>query len=171
MGTRWCLIRPSMSVGSTARSDWWFPVVTSLLAVGALLFFNNLQPGPIVADIYEQSANTVNGLTEVRISWTDPRHQAAGSRTDVVMVSPELIADGKLEMWIFNSNDGPIYRFDDPRFDLRVAEIGFAAALGALLGLVVVGSVRGYGYVRGKGEFGSMTPTEVREDRGFYWRT
>jgi len=45
------------------------------------------------------------------------------------------------------------------------------ALMGALLGLVVVNNMSGFGFVKGTGEPGTMQPSDVDEDRGFYWRS
>lgn len=49
--------------------------------------------------------------------------------------------------------------------------LAIVAGLGALAGLVIVFNARGYGFVRGTGEPGTMTLADVDEDRGFYWRS
>lgn len=59
----------------------------------------------------------------------------------------------------------------DPPYMMTTGDYILAAVLGFLLGLVVLGSLRGYGYVRGDGEPGSKPEVPVGEERGFYWRT
>ena len=49
--------------------------------------------------------------------------------------------------------------------------LAISALLGALAGLVIIFNLRGFGFIRGTGEQGTMQPSEVREDRGFYWRS
>ena len=49
--------------------------------------------------------------------------------------------------------------------------LNVVAGLGALAGFVIVFNVRGFGFIRGTGEQGTMQPSEVDEDRGFYWRS
>lgn len=49
--------------------------------------------------------------------------------------------------------------------------VTIVACLGALAGLVIVFNLRGFGFIRGTGEQGTMQPSEVREDEGFYWRS
>ena len=56
----------------------------------------------------------------------------------------------------------------------RLPEIGLlaiVALMGALLGLVVVNNLSGFGFVKGTGRPGESQPADVREDRGFYWRS
>ena len=53
----------------------------------------------------------------------------------------------------------------------RIGLLAIFAGLGALAGLVIVFNARGYGFVRGTGEPGTMQPSDVDEDRGFYWRS
>jgi hypothetical protein len=45
------------------------------------------------------------------------------------------------------------------------------ALMGALLGLAVVNNMSGFGFVKGTGAPGTMQPSDVDEDRGFYWRS
>ena len=49
--------------------------------------------------------------------------------------------------------------------------LAIGALFGALAGLVIIFNLRGFGFIRGTGEQGTMQPSEVREDRGFYWRS
>jgi len=46
-----------------------------------------------------------------------------------------------------------------------------AALIGALFGLVIANNLSGFGLIRGTGKQGEMQPADVREDRGFYWRS
>lgn len=39
-----------------------------------------------------------------------------------------------------------------------------------LFAIVVLATFRGFGFVRGKGRAGEMTPDEVEESHAFYWR-
>lgn len=44
------------------------------------------------------------------------------------------------------------------------------AAVALLFAVVVLATVRGFGFVRGTGQPGEMKPEDVEESHGFYWR-
>jgi hypothetical protein len=48
--------------------------------------------------------------------------------------------------------------------------IAASAALAFVFALVVLATVRGFGFVRGTGQAGEMTTDEVKESHAFYWR-
>ena len=73
-------------------------------------------------------------------------------------------------MWTGNElNDAQIGIIG--RIELTPTLAASVAGIAALLGFVVQYTVRGFGYVPGTGKPGQTNPTEVAEDRGFYWRT
>lgn len=136
------------------------------LGIIALVLFNKLQADPVDARVIVGSAIQVGeGRVEVQIAWLD---RQSTEQTATVRVGSEALERETIPIW-FDSDGGVIV--EDPTYHLTVPDYVLAAALGGLLGLVVLLSVHGYGYVRGTGAPGEMTATEVREDRGFYWRT
>ncbi|MDH3190401.1 MAG: hypothetical protein OEM39_07165 [Acidimicrobiia bacterium] len=142
------------------------PFIFAGLGIVAVVLFNNLQADPVSARIISGSAVDIgDGRVEVLISWTD---RVPLERTARIRIGSELLENETIPIWLGPDGE-PL--LDDPSYHLTPLDYVLGAALGGLLGLVVVLSVRGYGYVRGTGAPGEMTATEVREDRGFYWRT
>jgi len=48
--------------------------------------------------------------------------------------------------------------------------VSVTAVIAFLFAVVVLETVRGFGYVRGTGQPGEMTPQQVEESHAFYWR-
>lgn len=133
----------------------------------ALFGWNNLQQ-PVMAHIVEASATpSSEGFVEVRIVF--PSRLNEGSEYRRVQIPEAQLVDATIPIW-WADGDGEEILLEDPRLDLA-GHYAFAGGLGFLLGLVVLGSLRGYGYVRGDGEPGSKPEVPVGEERGFYWRT
>jgi hypothetical protein len=133
-----------------------------------MVLWANLQQ-PVVTNIIESSATPdADGLVEVRIVIPSPRSEATETR--LVRIPPERVDDGTLEIWWADQIGGEIL-LEDPGDQVTTGDYILGAGLGFLLGLVVLGSLRGYGYVRGDGEPGSKPKVPVGEERGFYWRT
>ncbi|CAN5807736.1 hypothetical protein BH23ACT4_BH23ACT4_16120 [soil metagenome] len=150
------------------RRDWLGPFVFAVLAMVALAIFSTLQQ-PVMVDIIETNATAdAGGLVEVRIALPSP--QGEGTQTRLVRIPEDQVDDGTLAIWWADQAGGEIL-LEDPRYQWTTGHYLLAAGLGFLLGLVVVGSLRGYGYVRGDGEPGSKPEVPVGEERGFYWRT
>lgn len=144
------------------------PLVLAALAVGLLLAFVNLPVDPVMAEIESTSVTIVDGEMRARIKW--PAGETEVHLVDVV-IPPEYQMETRV----------PIDVFSDGTVEIRDSNRGFkvppvwllviVALIGAMFGLVIVNSLRGYGFVRGTGEPGSMEPADVDEDRGFYWRS
>ena len=138
------------------------------LAVGLLLVFVNIRVDLVMAEIEPTSVTVIDGEMRARIKWP------AGA-TEVHLVDVVIPPQYQTETTV------PIDVFSDGTVEIRDSDLGIklpavwllviVALIGAMFGLVIVNSLRGYGFVRGTGEPGSMQPADVDEDRGFYWRS
>lgn len=150
------------------KRDWWVVLITAVLAVIVLFLTNNLQADPVQATIVDESATPAGrGMVDVEITWSFP------STPDEIESAKARISESQLKAGtvpVWRDGDGS-FTIEDPRYIPTQADYLLAAGLGALLGVVMVMTVRGYGYVRGTGEPGSQPQVDVAEDRGFYWRT
>jgi hypothetical protein len=157
---------------SSSRRQWWVVVVTAGLAVVGLILLNNLQAGPVAAEIDLSTATPIgNGDVRVQISWTFPSNPEDVQVAEVAIPASQVDV-GTVDVWPTTERDGqPGFTLIDPSYQLTPGDYILAVVLGALLGIVMVMTVRGYGYVRGTGEPGSHPRVDVAEDRGFYWRT
>ena len=146
------------------------PSVLAVLAAGLLIGFANLGGGPRVGTITARSL--VDGEMVARIEAPAPYSGFSGSR-EVVVVKLILPIDYHTATTI------PIRVLSDGSVEIVETRLRMPATsllivvgvFGALAGLVIIFNVRGYGFIRGTGEQGTMQPSEVREDRGFYWRS
>ena len=159
-----------MATERPPTSQWAVVPVTALVAVLGLILINNLQPAPVQAEIVAGSERPVSGTeVVVDIVWSFPSTPDQ-IETATVRVPPSLVDDGFVEVWPDNE-DAAGFTIVDPSYHLTPGDYVMTLVLGALLGVVMVMTIRGYGYVRGTGEPGSRPQVDVAEDRGFYWRT
>lgn len=135
-------------------------VLAATLIGGAVpLLFQGLA---ITAHVVEPSVQVQDGQRTAMVRWQSPD----GPRSRRIVIPAEHANASQVRI----VRDGNGYRIAGPTTaDWWVAAI--AALIGAAFGAVVVASLAGYGYVRGRGEHGTMTERDLREDRGFYWRS
>lgn len=140
----------------------------AVLAVGLLFVFANLPVDPVMAEIESTSVTIIDGEMRARIKW--PAGETEVHLVDVV-IPPEYQTETTVPIDVFS--DGTVEIRDSDR-EFKVPPVWLqviVALIGAMFGLVIVNNLRGYGFVRGTGEPGSMQPADVDEDRGFYWRS
>ncbi len=159
-----------MAVKPESRSNWIVVPITAFLAVLGLIVLNSLQVAPVQAQVVAGSETPVSDTeVVVDIVWSFPSNPDQIETATVTI--PELQVDeGFVEVWRHESSDSG-FTTVDPNYQLTPGDYVLVLVLGALLGVVMVMTVRGYGYVRGTGEPGSRPKVDVAEDRGFYWRT
>ncbi len=142
------------------------PLLVGAIAVAVLLGIVNARPEPQIARV--TSRTLVDGEMVAKVEAPAPYDPSAVIVADVVLpveyqtettVPVHVLSDRSVEV------AEPGFRM--PRTGLLVA----VALLGAGFGLVIVNNLRGYGFVRGTGQPGTMQQADVREDRGFYWRS
>lgn len=139
-------------------------LVFALIAVPAVsaLAVSQLSTAPITAEVVAASVSEFDSRAEGTVRWTDAdgtRRTATLELTDEHLTTgtvPIQPAEGTGEVWVV---EGP-----------PILAMTMAAGVAALLVLVVFGTLRGYGYVRGTGRSGEMSTADVQESRGFYWR-
>ena len=144
------------------------PVVVAALAGGALIGFVNLGGEPRIGRV--TSRTLVDGEMVARIEAPAPYSASGG---DVVVAELVLPREYHTAMTVpVRVHSDRSVEIAETRFRMpRTGLLSIVAALGALAGLVIVFNARGYGFVRGTGEPGTMQRSEVDEDRGFYWRS
>jgi hypothetical protein len=144
------------------------PLVFGVLAVALLVIVVNLGGSPIMATVNRSAMATINGETHAHITWDE---EGIGPRETVVLLPPQY--HDALQVPIVELPTGAVeVSGRGPGFQMPSIPIALLTTIiGAMLGIVVVNTMRGYGYVRGTGESGSMDPVDVSEDRGFYWRS
>ena len=165
-------IRDAHRLGTMARRSTWIEyfgvsLAVTLLAVGVLLIFVNMN-GAIMADVDPDSVIVVDGQIQAVVTWPSG---GADVRTGQITLPLEYQTETQIPINILP--DGTV-SLDESNQGFRLPPVPLVilvAAIGAMLGLVSVSSVRGHGYVPGTGEFGTMQPVDVDEDRGFYWRS
>ncbi len=144
------------------------PIVLAVLAAGLLIGFVNLGGGSQVGTITDRSL--VDGEMVARIEAPAPFAGTSGSLVVVELILPlEYHTATTLPVRVLSDWSVEIVetRLRIPAYGLLIV----VGLFGALAGLVIVFNLRGFGFIRGTGEQGTMQPSEVREDRGFYWRS
>ena len=144
------------------------PLVVAALAVAALVGFVNLGAGPQVGTITTRT--WIDGELVARIEAPAAYSDSSGDLVVAELALPEEY---------HTATTVPVRVLSD--WSIEIAEPGFRmpglgilmvfAGLGALAGLVIVFNLRGYGFVRGTGEPGTMKLGDVEEDKEFYWRS
>lgn len=153
------------------RTDWLVPLVTAALGVGVLLAFANLQSDPIEAAVIQEGAESKpGGLIEAQVTWSYP-WTPDQVEVETVKITQEEFDSGSVPIWVSTSSAGSDFTLTDPTYQPVLGDYILAIVIGGLLGVVMVMTMRGYGYVRGDGEPGSVPHVDVGEERGFYWRT
>lgn len=152
------------------RSKWTqavgIPLLFVVLAVGLLVILINLG-SPIMATVDRSTMTTINGETHAHITWDQ---DGARPRARTVVLPHQYLDAAQVPIIVLPNGAVEV----GGRTGLELPSVTVAlvtAIIGAMLGIVVRNTIRGYGYVRGTGESGSMGPVDVSEDRGFYWRS
>ncbi len=143
------------------RLRWLIPVVTTLLAFVPLVVVTNNTDDSFAARINPESVTVVDAGLQVSVEWIDRDSRTAMS--GVLTISRTLAEATSLRVRMTVSGDLELFSsgFRWPDRPLMI----FVGSLGALLGLVIVNSLAGYGYVGDR-----SSRRSVREGRGFYWR-
>lgn len=141
-----------------------FVAAFPLLVVGALLWLN--RPAEIIeAQVIESTVEMTDMGFVGNVTWTD----ANGVRHNrEVNMTVEHVSSGTVHLVI---SEGETVVVDPAEYGrVSPAVLVTAGSIALAFALVVVATIRGYGFVRGTGQSGEMTPDEVQESRGFYWR-
>lgn len=142
--------------------------ITALLAVVGMVVLNNLLMRPVAAVIIDDTmVPTGDGNFRAEIRWSFRSTPDIVESAEVTLTESD-VSHGAVSIW--RDGEGG-FSLENPTYRLTAADYILASAVGASLGLVMVMTIRGYGYVRGTGEPGSYPSVDVAEDRGFYWRT
>ena len=141
-------------------------VTIPAVAVAALLGLGR-PPETFTAVVVETSVEPTDaGLVFADVSWTD---DDGIRRVRSVHVTSELVASGTVQL---TAEEGGEVSVVAPGEDTGPS--GTVVVITALISLafavVVLATVKGFGYVRGTGRYGEMEPDDVKESHAFYWR-
>lgn len=141
-------------------------VAIPVIAVVVLLWLGR-SPEIFIAEVVESSVEPTDaGLVLADVRWTDGD---GIKRVRTVELASELAASGSVG--VVSEPDGEVRVLDPAReTGPSVTVLVVTALMGLALAVVVLATVRGYGYVRGTGHYGEMDPHDVEESHGFYWR-
>lgn len=135
----------------------------ALLLVVLVVVF---QPKPVDATITNLDPDpfSTGWIATVEYEGEDGR-----TSSDTLVLADRIEIGTSISIWPSVDSNPPMTAGDPLR--LTPINMGIAAALGFLLGLVVDLSSRGFGYVRGTGQVAETPDLDVGEERGFYWRS
>ncbi len=133
------------------------------LAVAAVLFLSQ-HPEPFPAEVVGGLSQTNEG-TVADLRWID---EAGVAHTQSFNLTEEQITSGTV-LLVDTEDRVSVY---DPSAYSRLSAVILAvtAVVAFLFAVVVEATVHGFGFVRGTGKFGEMTPDDVEESHAFYWR-
>jgi len=133
-----------------------------VLAVAVLLWLG--QPAePFTAEIVSSSSSETDQGLVGDVSWVD---EDGIRRVRTFDLTEQQVSSGTV-LLVNTENQVGIF---DPSRDSGPSGpiISATAAVALLLAVVVLATVRGFGFVRGTGQAGEMTTDEVEESRAFY---
>lgn len=141
-----------------------FVLAFPLLVVGALLWLN--RPAEIInAQVIESTVETTDTGVVGNVIWSDANGVRHNRRVDM---TPEHVTSGTVPFVI---SEGELVVVDPAEYGrVSPAVLVTAALIAVAFAVVVVATMRGYGFVRGTGRSGEMTQDELQESHGFYWR-
>lgn len=142
-----------------------FILAVPVAVVAAVLWLN--RPAEVVtARIIDSTVTSAEGGFVGNVHWIDDggiRHNRQ------VEMTPEHITSGTVPL--VAEVGGEVTVVDPAEYGrVPLTVLALAAAIGLAFALVVVATMRGFGFVRGTGRPGEMTPDEVQESHAFYWR-
>ena len=145
----------------------WLPIAFAVLALAGLFILVLVQPEPVYGMVLSVREGS-EGALFATVEFVDPR---SGERiVESLLLPTEYLGEDTVPVWPGNEGNPPQIGIIG-RIELTPTLVVSVAGIAALLGFVVQHTVRGFGYVPGTGKPGQTNPTEVAEDRGFYWRT
>lgn len=118
------------------------------------------------ARVIGSTVTSTDGEFVGNLRWTSDDGVLHNRRIEL---SPEHVTSGTVPLVVEASGDLSVV---DPSEYERVPlpALAVAALIGLAFALVVVATMRGFGFVRGTGRPGEMTADEVQESHAFYWR-
>lgn len=140
-------------------------VAVAVLAVVALLWLNR-PPEISVAEVVESSVESTDDGFVGEVRWTD---EYGTRRMRNVDLTPEHVDSGSVRLVVDPSGE---VRVVEPAEETgpSVTTLVITALIGLAFAVVVLATVKGFGYVQGTGRYGEMDPHDVEESHGFYWR-
>lgn len=156
---------PNSNLTSRPAVLLWLVAIPTA-AVVTLLWLGR-PPETFTADVVESSVELTDfGLVAADVTWTD---EEGVRRVRSIHVASELVASGSVQL---TEEEGGETRVVVPGEETGPS--GTVLVITALIALafavVVLATVRGFGYVRGTGRYGEMEPDDVKESHAFYWR-
>lgn len=146
---------------------WALPILFALAAIGLTLVYLNVWAGPIEAQVQPSMVRFENGELRALVRW--PVKPDGNFRQRDIAISEEYLDARVVPIRIVGDDEVKVVSRGVQWPSWQVVLV--VGAFGALTGLVIALTLAGFGFVRGTGESGSMTREDVREDRGFYWRS
>jgi hypothetical protein len=139
------------------------PIGFALVAVAVVMLVQLSRPDPVMATVVNEYLIGMEGRWSVEVEWVEDN---GTPRSDFVVIPVRYLGDEAIPVIVHE--DGSI-EVHEGHFGILTYIVTGTIAFG--LGLTVDQSLRGFGYVRGRGQVGETPDLNVAESRGFYWRT
>jgi hypothetical protein len=135
-----------------------------VLAVSALLWLS--QPAkPFMAQVVDPSVTRTDDGFVGNVTWIDDE---GVRRVSSVELTSEHVDSGTVPVVTVEGEVSVVDPSEQTQVPITVLLV--TAAIALAFAVVVLATLRGFGFVRGTGRAGEMTPDEVQESRAFYWR-
>lgn len=144
------------------------PAILGILVgalLGALLPLLFSQMNTFTAAVVEPSVQVRDGERTAMVRWEGPD----GAQVQRLVI-PSAYADAS-EVPVTRTREGYRVVSGSSRDTADWLVIAGGSGIGAALGGVVVASLAGWGFVKGRGEYGETSRAGLSEERGFYWRS
>lgn len=98
------------------------------------------------------------------MAWSDDEGVRHVRRFEL---TPDQVESGTVLLTV---TEGEIRLFEPERQSVPIYFLVLTGVVALAFAVVVLATLRGFGYVRGTGRAGEMTHEEVQESNAFYWR-
>lgn len=150
---------------SPSVRDLLFLVAVPVLAVSAVLWLSrSSEHEPYMAQVIDSTVQQTEQGFFGNVTWIDDEGVRRVRRVEMTTAH---VDSGSVPLTV---TEGEVRIFVPPDQPVSTPVLLLTAAVGLLFAVVVLATLRGFGYVRGTGRSGEMTPDEVRESHAFYWR-
>lgn len=139
-------------------------VAVPALAVSVLLWLGQ-PPEPFTAEVVGSSVSQTDEGLVGDVRWVD---EDGVRRVRSFSLTEDHVTSGTV---LLVSTEGQVRVFDPSRdTGPSPLTVTVTAVIALLFAVVVLSTLRGFGFVRGTGQPGEMTRDEVKESHAFYWR-
>ena len=146
-------------------ADLLFVLAVSVLAVAFVVWLGQSSEGePYRAQVIQSTVEPTDEGFVDNVTWSEDdgvRHVRRISLTGGQVESGTVL---------LTVTEGELRLFEPDRRSVPIYVLVITGVMALVFAVVVLATLRGFGYVRGTGRAGEMTHEQVQESNAFYWR-